>query len=326
MKLVVLDGYALNPGDLSWEPLQAMAEAKIFDRSAEAEIVENAQGATILLTNKTPLRRSTLKLLPEVRYIGVLATGYDVVDVDAATEQGIVVTNIPAYGTNSVAQMVFALLLELTNRVGLHSESVREGGWSRNPDWCFRQTPMTELAGKTIGIVGYGRIGRRVADIAMGFGMDALVTGRRRPEDLPASVRWGSLEEVFASADVISLHCPLQPGTRGLINAARIAQMKPGAWLVNTSRGGLIVEEDLAAALESGRLAGAALDVLTTEPPPVSHPLIGVKNCLITPHVAWATREARERLLETAITNLRVWIEGRPRNVVNSAVLMTEKR
>jgi glycerate dehydrogenase len=320
MKLVVLDGYTLNPGDLSWEPLHRLAECTIFDRTAEHDILMRARDASIVLTNKTPLRSATLAAMPALRYIGVLATGYDVVDLEQATRQNIVVTNVPAYGTNSVAQMVFTLLLELCNHAGLHSEAVRQGAWSRNPDWCFWQKPLVELAGKTIGIVGYGRIGRKVAEMAQAFDMKAIVTSAHRPANLPPGIAWGSLDEVFATADVVSLHCPLQTSTRGLVNAARIAQMKPGAFLINTSRGGLIVEEDLAQALRFGRLGAAALDVLTTEPPVASNPLIGVENCIITPHIAWATRESRARLLETTISNLEMWINGHPKNVVNQII------
>jgi len=322
MKLVVLDGYALNPGDLSWEPLRALADCQIFDRTAEQDILIRAEGAEILLTNKVPLRRETLAALPALRYIGVSATGYDIVDIAQATRQNIVVTNVPSYGTNSVAQMVFALLLELCNNVGLHNNAVRQGLWARNPDWCFWQSQLIELSDKTIGIVGYGRIGKRVADIAQAFGMHARVAGTRRPNDLPPGVDWGSLDGVFATADVVSLHCPLQPSTRGLINSARIAQMKPSAILINTSRGGLIVEDALAEALNSGRLAGAGLDVLTVEPPRASSPLIGAKNCVITPHIAWATRESRSRLLDTAIANLRMWLDGHLENVVNRSNLL----
>jgi glycerate dehydrogenase len=320
MKLVVLDGYTLNPGDLSWEPLHRLAECTIFERTAEHDILMRARDASIVLTNKTPLRSATLAAMPACRYIGVLATGYDVVDLEQATRQNIVVTNVPAYGTNSVAQMVFTLLLELCNHAGLHSEAVRQGAWSRNPDWCFWQKPLVELAGKTIGIVGYGRIGRKVAEMAQAFDMKAIVTSAHRPANLPPGIAWGSLDEVFATADVVSLHCPLQTTTRGLVNAARIAQMKPGAFLINTSRGGLIVEEDLAQALRFGRLGAAALDVLTTEPPVASNPLIGVENCIITPHIAWATRESRARLLETTISNLEMWINGHPKNVVNQII------
>ena len=317
MKLVVLDGHTLNPGDLSWDGLLGLATCEIFDRTAPRDIVTRAAGAEILLTNKVPLRGDTLAALPALRYIGVSATGYDIVDIEQASQQNIVVTNVPSYGTNSVAQMVFALLLELCNNVGLHSAAVRDGLWASSPDWCFWQSPLIELSGKTMGIVGYGRIGQRVAEIALAFGMQVIAASNRTPTNLPSGIRQGSVDEVFIGADVVSLHCPLQPSTRGLVDSRRIAQMKPTAMLINTSRGGLIVEEELAAALNSGRLAGAGLDVLTVEPPTASSPLIGARNCVITPHIAWATRKARSRLLDTAITNIRSWLEGRPQNVVN---------
>ena len=247
-ELVVLDGFALNPGDPSWEPLSMLARPVFRDRTPESEIVKHAAGAEILLTNKTPLR-GALDSLPDVRYIGVLATGYDVIDIEAATARGIVVTNVPAYGTDSVAQMVFALILELSNNAGLHSDLVRRGTWSRNPDWCFWKTPQSELVGKSLGILGYGRIGRRVADIARAFGMPVIVTGRVPATDLANGVQWVSLYDLFATADIVSLHCPLQPSTRGLINSGLIAQMKTGALLINTARGGLIVEDDLVSCL-----------------------------------------------------------------------------
>jgi glycerate dehydrogenase len=316
-KLVVLDGYALNPGDLSWEKLESLVACEIFDRTPSENILARAAGGEILLTNKTPLRKATLEALPDLRYIGVLATGYDVVDVAQAAQQNIVVTNVPSYGADSVAQMVFALLLELTNSVGLHSGLVRQGEWSRSPDFCFWQKPLIELHGKTMGIVGYGRIGRKVTAIASAFGMSVIVTGNRQPAELPPEIHWGSLDDVFSMADVISLHCPLQESTRQMVNAARIARMKSSAFLINTARGGLIAEEDLAAALNSGRIAGAGLDVLSTEPPGPTNPLLSAKNCIITPHIAWATREARTRLLDVAVENLRAWLNGSPQNVVN---------
>jgi len=317
MKLVVLDGFTLNPGDLSWDSLCSLGDCVIFDRTAESEIVDRARGAKILLTNKTPLRAATLEALPNARYIGVLATGYDIVDVEQATRQDILVTNIPEYGTKSVAQMTFALILELANKVGLHDEAVQQGQWSRSPDWSFWKAPTIELAGKTLGIVGFGRIGKAVSQIALAFGMDVLVTAGHRPDDLPRDVRWGSLDEVLAQSDIVSLHCPLRPSTRGLINSERIAHMKPSALLINTSRGPLIVEEDLADALRRGRLAGAALDVLSSEPPASTNPLIGAPHCIVTPHIAWATQEARTRLLQTAVENLRSWLDGHPQNAVN---------
>lgn len=317
MKIVVLDGYALNPGDLSWEPLRALGECVIYDRTPDSEILARAQGAAAVLTNKTPLRTGTLTALPDLRYIGVLATGYDVIDVAQAARQNILVTNVPEYSTDSVAQMTFALLLELVSHVGLHSEAVMRGEWSSSPDFCFWRKPGVELSGKTLGLVGYGRIGRRVGAIAQAFGMKLTVTSTHRPADLPSGATWDTLESVLAQSDVVSLHCPLRPETRNLINAARIGQMKPGAFLINTSRGALVVEEDLAAALRSGRLAGAALDVLTNEPPRTPGPLIGAPHCIITPHIAWATREARSRLLQSAVENLKMWCDGTPQNAVS---------
>src|SRR5215469_179876 len=317
MKLVVLDGYTLNPGDLSWDPLHAIGQCQVFDRTAKDDLLARSQDATILLTNKTPLRRDTLISLPSLKYIGVLATGYDVVDLEQARRQNIAVTNVPGYGTNSVAQMVFALILELCNRTGQHSDAVGMGAWARNPDWCFWRSPLIELHGKTLGIVGYGRIGQRVAQIAHAFGMKVIITSNRRPPHLTPEVRWEALDEVFASSDFVSLHCPLHASTRGMINSARITQMKNGAFLINTSRGALIVEEDLASALNSEKLAGAAVDVLSTEPPPSSNPLLQAKNCIITPHIAWATREARARLMDIAAANLKAWLDSRPQNVVS---------
>lgn len=317
MKLVVLDGYTLNPGDLSWDALHAVGECQVFDRTTKESLLARAQDAAVLLTNKTPLRRDTLASLPSLKYIGVLATGYDVVDVEQARRQNIVVTNVPAYGTNSVAQMVFALILELCNHAGQHGDAVRNGAWTGSSDWCFWQRPLIEIRSKTLGIVGYGRIGQKVAQIAEAFGMNVIVTSNRRPADLAPGVQWSTLDEVFAVSDFVSLHCPLQRSTCGIVNSARIAQMKNDAFLINTSRGGLIVEEDLASALNSGKLAGAALDVLSTEPPSSSNPLLQAKNCIITPHIAWATREARARLMDIAMANLKDWLDGHPQNVVS---------
>jgi glycerate dehydrogenase len=319
MKLVILDGYALNPGDLSWEPLLALADCTIYDRTSEAEIVARAANAEIVLINKTPLRSTTLDQLPFLRYVGVLASGYDVVDVEAAAQRNIPVTNVPEYGSRSVAQMVFALLLELSNQVSVHAEAVREGEWTRSSDWCFRKASLIELAGKTLGIVGYGRIGRQVAEIARALGMRIMATAARRPAALPDEVQWAPLEQILSQADVVSLHCPLTPATRGMIDAPRISLMKPSAFLINTARGALIAEQDLADALNSGCLAGAALDVLSTEPPAASNPLLTARNCIITPHIAWATCEARGRLLQAAAGNLRSWLAGRSQNVVNAA-------
>jgi len=317
MNLVVLDGYTLNPGDLSWKIFPPQLNCQIYDRTAPDELYDRAKNADILLTNKTRLNESALQSLPLLKYIGVLATGYDVVDVHQARRQHIDVTNIPAYGTSSVAQHVFALLLELCTQVGHHANTVRNGAWNRSPDWSFSQTPLVELHGKTFGIVGYGRIGQSVALIAQAFGMDVIVTSSRRPASDIACVRWASVDEVFSDADVVSLHCPLNASTKGMVRTERIARMKREAFLINTSRGGLIIEEDLAEALNSGRIAGAAVDVISTEPPREPNPLLAAKNCIVTPHIAWATKEARSRLMVTAVENLNAWLSGNPKNVVN---------
>lgn len=313
MKIVVLDGFTLNPGDLSWEKLHALGQCTIHERTPAAQIAERAADAEIVLTNKTPLSAGTIALLPRLRYIGVLATGYNVVDVAAARARQVPVCNVPAYGTRSVAQHVLALLLELTQQTGHHAGTVREGRWSRNPDWCYWDHPLVELDGLTLGIVGFGRIGEAVARLGAAFGLKILVHSRR---PVPS---WenASLEELLRRSDVVSLHCPLTPETQGLVNATRLALMKPTAFLINTSRGPLIVEEELAAALDAGRLAGAALDVLSSEPPRPDHPLLQARNCLITPHLAWATHAARSRLLATAVANVRAFLNDAPQNVVN---------
>ena len=314
---VVLDGYALNPGDLSWNALSELAEVAVYDRTPEPEVVARARGALAAFTNKTPLSRETLRQLPDLRYIGVLATGYNIVDVAAARELGITVTNIPTYGTASVAQMVFALLLELCHHVELHSTAVRAGEWAANPDWCFWKTPLIELAGKTLGIAGFGRIGRQVAKIADALGMTVLANDsvQANAPDY-AGFRWCGLEELLRHSDVVSLHCPLFPETNGMINAARLALMRPSAFLINTSRGPLIVEHDLAEALDRGVIAGAAVDVLPVEPPVSGSPLFSAKNCLVTPHIAWATKEARARLMNIAVDNLRAFLGGSPVNTI----------
>jgi glycerate dehydrogenase len=313
MNLVILDGYALNPGDLSWEPLQRLGAATIHDRSAPADIVPRARDAEIILTNKCALRDDTFAQLPRLRYIGVLATGHNVVDSAAARARGITVTNIPTYGTRSVAQHTFALILEFTNRVGHHAHTVAEGRWSRNPDWCYWDHPLTELDGLTLGIVGWGRIGRAVADLGRAFGLHIIAHSRR---DTPGAENV-SLDDLFRRSDIVSLHCPLTPETQGLVNAARLALMKPTALLVNTSRGPLIVDDDLGAALAAGKLAGAALDVLSAEPPPAAHPLLAARRTIVTPHIAWATRAARSRLMQIAADNIRAFQSGHPQNVVN---------
>jgi glycerate dehydrogenase len=315
MKIVVLDGYTLNPGDLNWDGFKESGEIILYDRTPENEIIERAGKAEIVLTNKTPLSSKTLKLLPYLKYIGILATGYNIVDIESANNQGIVVTNIPAYGTASVPQMTFALLLELCHHVQRHSDAVIAGRWSSSPDWCFWDHPLVELKDKTIGIIGFGNIGQRTADIATAFGMKILAHDRNE-SDQPHrnNLRWAKLPEIFRDSDVITLHCPLTPETKGIINKSNLALMKSTAFLINTSRGPLIAEEDLAEALNSGIIAGAALDVLSVEPPLPDNPLFQAKNCIITPHISWATREARKRLMEIAIANLRGFLDG---NIVN---------
>ena len=318
MKIVVLDGYCLNPGDLSWDGLRRLGEVEIFDRTMVDEVVQRAAGAAAVFTTKTPLPDYVLRQLPDLKFVGVLATGFNVVDVAAAKLQGIVVSNIPTYGTASVAQFVFALVLELCHNVKLHSDAVRGGEWSRNPDWSFWKTPLTELAGKTMGIVGFGRIGRAVGRIADALGMRVAAHDTvQENAPLYTGFHWASLEELLADADVVSLHSPLFPETRGMINARSLALMKPTALLVNTSRGPLVVDQDLADALNSGRIAGAGLDVLSVEPPLENNPLLHARNCLVTPHIAWATKEARSRLMDLAVENLQAFLAGQPKNVVS---------
>lgn len=317
MKIVVLDGHTLNPGDLSWDELRALGECEIHPRTPPELVAARAAGAEVVLTNKVALDAATLAALPELRYIGVLATGYNVVDAAAARARGVTVTNVPGYSTKSVAQLTFALLLELTHHAGHHAATVRAGRWAASADFCYWDFPLRELDGLTFGVVGFGAIGREVAGIAAAFGMRVLAHSRRRPEPLPPGVEFVALDDLFARADVVSLHCPLTPETRHLVNAERLARMKPGAFLLNTGRGPLVDEAALAAALNGGRLAGAGLDVLSAEPPPADHPLLTARNCLITPHLAWASGAARRRLLREVAANLRAFLSGSPRNVVN---------
>jgi glycerate dehydrogenase len=318
MKIVVLDGHALNPGDLSWDALRALGALQVFDRTADDQIVARVHEAEIVLTNKTRLSAQILKQLTKTRYIGVLATGYDVVDLLAARELKIPVTNIPTYGTDSVAQFTFALLLELCHHVAAHADATRAGEWSRSEDFSFWKTPLVELAGKTIGLIGLGQIGRRVAEIAFALKMRVVASDAvRSPVPDWPNFRWCELDELLAQADVVSLHCPLLPQTQNIINAKSLAKMKPSAFLINTSRGPLVVEQDLADALNDGRIAGAAVDVLSIEPPSPDNPLLRAKNCIVTPHIAWASKESRTRLLDTAIGNVRAFLDGRPVNVVN---------
>jgi glycerate dehydrogenase len=318
MKIVVLDGYTLNPGDLSWDRLKAIGEVVIYDRTPSGKILERSVDAEVLFTNKTPLNEEILNALPALRYIGVLATGYNVVDIETAKRRGIVVTNVPSYSTFSVAQITFALLLELCLHVQRHSDSVLSGKWVSSNDFSFRDYPLIELAGKTIGIIGFGSIGRTVADIAASFGMKVVSFSRTQTDQSHCiDFKWVDLDELFELADVVSIHCPLVPETKGLVNIRYLRKMKKSAFLLNTSRGPVVIEEDLAYALNSDLIAGAGLDVLSLEPPAADNPLLKAKNCVITPHIAWATREARVRLLNIAIDNLSHFLSNMPVNVVN---------
>lgn len=317
MKIVVLDGYALNPGDLDWKGFESCGELTVYDRTPPDEVVARASGADMVWTNKTPLPGAVIRQLSNLKFIGVLSTGYNVVDLDAARECGVTVSNIPDYSSRSVAQFTFALLLELCHRVQRHSDGVHEGKWARSKDFAYWEYPLVELAGKTMGIIGFGTIGKRVADVATAFGMNVIAFSRSQPEqrDRP-NFRWASLEELLSESDVVSIHCPLTEATRGLINTDNLNRMKRTAFLINTARGPIVVDDDLARALNEGVIAGAGLDVLSVEPPAGGNPLIGAKNCLITPHIAWATREARERLMAIAEGNLKAFLKGEPRNVV----------
>ena len=316
MNICLLDGFTLNPGDLSWNELSQLGPCEIHDRTPSSETTLRAAEAEIVLTNKTPLTRETLTALPKLKYIGVLATGTNVVDLVTARERNIVVTNVPAYGSRSVAQATIALMLELTNHVGHHAQRVRDGAWTRTKDWCFWDSPLVELDGLTLGVVGFGRIGASVADIAHALGMKVIAYSPSQKTS-PAFVKFVDLETLFRTSDVVSLHCPLTPLTQKLVNAERLGWMKPSAFVLNTSRGPLVDEVALADALNSGRLAGAALDVLSVEPPAADNPLLIAKNCLITPHNAWGTRAARVRLMKIAVENVRAFIAGKPQNVVN---------
>jgi glycerate dehydrogenase len=307
----------LNPGDLSWDGLKSLGDCEIYDRTPPNEVVKRAADSEMVLTNKTVLTREQINRLPKLNYIGVMATGYNIVDVTAARERGVPVTNVPTYGTRSVAQMTFALLLELTQHVGHHAQTVGEGRWTRSPDFCYWDYPLMELDGLTIGIVGFGRIGRTVADLAVAFGMKVLAHSRTVPQEKSQNVDFVDLARLFQTSDVVSLHCPLTTETKHLVNAERLSSMKPTAFLLNTSRGPLIDEPALAKALNSDQIAGAAVDVLEAEPPRAGNPLFTAKNCLITPHIAWATRSARARLMATAIANAKAFLEGKPQNVVN---------
>ena len=317
MNIVILDGYTANPGDLSWGSLKEMGEVTVYERTRREEIAGRAADADIVLTNKVVMDREMMALLPRLKYIGVLATGYNVVDIEAARERDIIVTNVPAYSTESVAQTVFAHLLTVTNRTEHYAQQNRQGRWAENRDFCYWDTELTELAGKTMGIVGLGHIGRRVAEIALAFGMQVKAMTSKKAEELPAGIQKADLQSLLASADVVSLHCPLTEGTKHLIHRETLRLMKPSAILINTGRGPLVDDEALAEALNEGRLRAYCADVVTEEPPKADHPLLHAPNAFITPHIAWATVEARKRLLQTAIGNVEAFVNGHPVNVVS---------
>ena len=314
MRIVILDGLTTNPGDVSWEPLERLGSLTVFDRTAPGDVAARAADADAVLTNKAIVGREQIAALPRLRYVGVLATGFNIVDVAAARERGIPVCNVPEYSTPNVVQATWAMILELANQVGHHDRTVHEGHWAACHDFCYWHGELVELAGRTLGIVGHGRIGRGVAAVGRAFGM-RVIHHRRQGGGDPACV---DLDTVFRESDVVSLHCPLTPETKGLVDARRLAMMKPTAFLVNTARGPLVDEAALAAALNAGQIAGAAVDVLSVEPPPASNPLLAAKNCVITPHVAWATRDARRRLIDVTAANLTAFAAGQPQNVVNA--------
>ncbi len=318
MKIVVLDGYTLNPGDLSWDELSNMGELTVHDRTPPAEIVERAKDAEVVFTNKAPVSKETINQLDKLKYIGVMATGYNIIDIQTAKQKNIIVSNVPGYSTDSVAQLCFALLLELTYHVQRHSDAVQEGKWARSADFCFWDFPLIELAGKSIGIIGFGTIGQRVADIATAFGINIIAQSRTKTDQSNRrNFKWAELEELLRESDVISIHCPLTPETKEMINERTLSLMKSSAFLINTSRGPIINDHHLANALNKGVIAGAGIDVLSTEPPNADNPLFVAKNCLITPHIGWATKEARSRLMNITINNLKSFINGEPVNVVN---------
>lgn len=314
MIIVITDGYALNPGDLSWDEISTMGTLKYYDRSAPSEVSKRCMEADIIIVNKTPVSAEAIEKASQLKLITVAATGFNIVDIEAARKRRIPVCNVPEYGRDSVAQHTLALILELTNRVGLHEQSVRRGEWYSAADWCYSRTPIIELAGKTLGIVGLGRIGRKLADIAMALGMKIIFYDPGKSMDGALEV---SLDELFRQSDFISLHCPLRSDNAQFVNAEKLSLMKPGAYLVNTSRGQLIHEGDLARALREKRIAGAALDVLSKEPPLENHPLIGLPNCIVTPHNAWISYEARKRIMQVTVENIKAFLSGHPQHVVN---------
>lgn len=317
MNIVYLDSHTLNPGDLDWAPIQSLGDVTFYDRTSSSELLERAKEAQIVLVNKVKLNRETLNQLPQLQYVGVTATGYDIVDVAAARERNVVVTNVKGYSTDSVAQLTFALLLELTHHISQHSDSVRAGEWVASPDFSYAKSPLVELAGKTLGLVGYGDIGRKVAQIGRAFGLNILVNRRSSQSQTEEDITVVDRETLFAESDIVSLHCPATPDTTGFVNRKLLTQMKSTAWLLNTSRGSLLNEADVADALNTGTIAGAGLDVLSVEPPTASNPLLAARNCVITPHIAWASFEARQRLMHLVADNIRSFLEGAPTNVVN---------
>ncbi|MHC4692448.1 MAG: D-2-hydroxyacid dehydrogenase [Planctomycetota bacterium] len=317
MNIVVLDGYTLNPGDLTWKDLEALGQCTVYERTGPEEVVPRAKDAEIVLTNKTLLFSDVIKQLPKLKYIGVLATGYNVVDIELTRNLGIPVTNVPAYSTRSVAQLVFAHLLNLAHHVGAHSETVKNGKWASNIDFCYWDTPLIELTGLTMGIIGFGRIGQATTKLALAFGMKVITYDVVTPTNMPEGCQFVDLEDVFRSSDVISLHCPLTTQTQNIINRERLDLMKKTAFLINAGRGPLVDEQALAQALNNEEIAGAGLDVLSSEPPDKDNPLLKAKNCFITPHIAWATRSARQRLLKVVVDNVAAFLAGKPQNVVN---------
>jgi len=316
MKIVVLDGYGMNPGDLSWDELKALGDCTVYDRTSAADVVAHAKDADVILTNKTEISAETIAALPELKYIGVMATGYNVVDIAAAKERGLVVTNTPAYSTLSVAQMAFAHILNITQHVAHHSNEVKKGRWTNNDDFCFWDTPQIELSGLKLGIVGLGHTGMATARVAFGFGMNVCAYTSKSQLQLPPEIKMMTKDEIFTECDIVSLHCPLNEETRELVDAKRLASMKPTAILINTGRGSLINEQDLADALNNGVIYAAGIDVLSSEPPRADNPLLSAKNCFITPHIAWATKASRIRLMKIMVENIKAFSAGKPTNNV----------
>ncbi|MCL2319986.1 MAG: D-2-hydroxyacid dehydrogenase [Treponema sp.] len=320
MKIVILDGYVVNPGDLSWDGFRKLGELTVYDRSPlddEAEVIRRIGGAEAVITNKTPVTKAVIEACKNIKYIGVLATGYNVVDYKTARAKGIPVVNIPTYGTAAVGQFAIALLLEICHHIGRHDQAVKEGRWQKSADWCFWDYPLIELAGKTLGIIGFGRIGQTTGAIARAMGMEVIANDEVQSDAGAKIAAYVSRDELYARSDVIALHCPLFPSTEGMINRESIAKMKDGVIIINNSRGPLVVEQDLADALNSGKVYAAGLDVVSSEPIKGDNPLLKAKNCIITPHISWAPRESRQRLMDIAVDNLRAFVEGKPVNVVN---------